>query len=375
MPEPRPLQIGGVNLQKDPSAPAPAAPSYPAMGARMEPPQMAPSYGAPAVRQTTALTPTPTGTAISVEGFTALGSAAVTKSASISSRVTGMAKASDMDDLGKGLTSLIGIAREYDPSRWNKGLLGFIARKTAKQLDAHFKSIDGNVDSLVTQLNRQVDLFRRRSSDLGGMSQESIQTYHDLIQAAEQGDAQIAWAEQNLPTVDPADPMSAQKRAEWDTAIAFGKKHVADLRNHALLQQMSGAQISQLKDNGQVLTMKFGSLIGLTIPALKQQYALYVIQMEQKKAVALADAVDDTFTKAITANAKTLHQNAIAINTSMARASVSVETLTTVHKELMDGLDDVARIRSDMVAKLAADAPQIEALSRQLADRQMQGAR
>lgn len=301
------------------------------------------------------------------------GKNATSEASTISTKITSLAKASDMDEIGKSMGALLEKAREYDPSRWNKGFFGIIGRMTSKQLDTHFRSINENVDSLTAQCSKQIAKFRARNADLAAMYDENWRIYRELGAAIDDGKARIAWAKANVPAVDPNDPHSAQLVQDWNTAITWAEKRVDDLGRFQVLCQMVSPQIEQLRDNGQMLVQKFDSAIGLTIPALKQQFGLYVIQSEQKKAADLADAIDSTFENAITQNAKTLHQNATQITTGLARSSVSIDALTQVSNELIATLDDVQKIRTDMQARLTAEAPQIHALSQQLAQAQVKG--
>lgn len=290
----------------------------------------------------------------------------ISKASSVASKLTQTSRVADIDELGKGLTNLMAAAREYDPSKWNKGILGMFMKMGQKQLDTKVRSIDQNVDTLINQCRTQIGLFRSRNADLEEMAIENQQTYDALGDVVEAATMRVEWAKQNTPAVDAADPQSAQRKHDWEQAIIFAEKRIDDLRRVQVLCQLQGPQISQTRDNGALLIQKFNNTIDLTLPLLRQQYGLYILQMEQKKGAALATAIDDETEAAMKRNAELLRANTVNINTAMARSIVSVDTLKHVHEQLLGGLQDVDKIRTDMVTRLKTEAPQIAQQSREL---------
>ncbi|AXQ69276.1 tellurite resistance [Caulobacter phage CcrBL9] len=306
------------------------------------------------------------GRAFTLSEIGSLGAGEMSRATTISDKVTGIAKAQDMDDLGKGLLTLLDTARQYDPSKWNKGPFGFLKRWGSKQIDAHVSSVNDNVDKLVNQVQSQIGLFERRIGDITGLEEENKKLYDALGQVVIAANERIAWAEANVPAVDPNDPTSAQAVSNWNDAIAFAKKKVDDLERTRTLCLLQGPQLAQVKNNSFLLTEKFKDLKANTLPAMKRQFALYIIQMEQKKGAELANNIDDAFNEAIVKNADLTRQNTVAIGNAMARSSVDMASLQAVTASVVGAIDDMAKIRSDMAARLTAEAPQIAALTSQV---------
>jgi uncharacterized protein YaaN involved in tellurite resistance len=297
------------------------------------------------------------------------------KASATAELVASSAKASDLDDLGKSMVHLMDAARGYDPKNWRaNGILGaFVKNFTAHQLDAYIRSVNAIVDGLIADCKGRIAKVNTRNDQLAAMYDDNWANFYALGDAAVMGSRQVIWAKANAPIVSDADPRSAQEAAKWQSAITSADKRIDDLGRHKLLCQLMAPQIEQMRDNGRLIVLGLQRAIELTIPALRIQYSLYVVQREQKKNADQVDAIDADFEKAIKANAAAAHVNAVQINTAMARSAVSIETLTTVTNELVNTISDVAKIRSDMTARLAAEAPQIAALSAQLAARQAQG--
>ena len=89
--------------------------------------------------------------------------------------------------------------------------------------------------------------------------------------------------------------------------------------------------------------------------------------MEQKKGAGLADTIDAATNEVIRANAAQLGQNTTAIQTSLNRSSITVETLEINQKALLDSLAEVDRIRQETRQQLEEERPRLEKLSTELA--------
>lgn len=295
-----------------------------------------------------------------------IGGNEMTRATTVSSKVTGIAKAQDMDELGKGLVTLLDTARQYDPSKWNKGMFGFLKRWGSKQIDQHVSSVNDNVNKLLGQVQGQIGLFERRITDIEGLEKENEALYEALGKVQDAARERIAWAEANVPVADPNDPTSGQRVSAWNDAIMFAKKKVDDLERTRTLCILQGPQLQQVKNNSFLLVEKFKDLKANTVPALQRQYALYIVQMEQKKGAELATNIDDAFNEAIVKNADLTRQNTAAIGQAMARSSIDMASLQAVTASVVGSIDDMVKIRQDMAARLTSEAPQIAALSSQV---------
>lgn len=288
------------------------------------------------------------------------------KIAESTSSIVDSAKTSDMDEVGKLLQDTIMAAKGYDPNNLFKGgFLGFFKAKT-HQIRAKFDSVDDSVNKLVQQIDQRVDKFRSRITDLEKLS-VSNKEYHDsLTGQIDYLNERADWMDANHPVPDPEDALSAEFLQDWLTVINFARKRADDLRRAQLLSQQQGAQIQQMKLNSTALAQKFSDIKVTTVPAMKQTFTLYVINMEQKKGAEFADSIDSTNNEILQKNAEMLGQNTTAIHTSLTRSNITIETLQKNHESIINSLDEVKRINDEMKSRIKEEAPKLEALSQDL---------
>lgn len=306
---------------------------------------------------------------LTMEDIGNYGKKAQQQTAEVTNRIAQTSKTSDMDELGKLLTGTIMAAKEFDPKNIFKGgLFGFFKAKTT-EIQMRFDTVDKTVERLVQQIDQRIAQFRQRIRDLEQMAGEN-QKYHDAL-TGEIADLRerVTWMENNVPDIDPTDPMSAQKRQQWLSIAAYGLKRSNDLHAAQVLAQQQQAQIGMMADNSAALVLKFEDVKVTTIPALKNTFSLYILNMEQKKGAEFANAVDSMTEETIRKNAALLGQNTVAINTALTRANISIDTLQASHDAVLQSLNDVERIRNEMKARIVSETPRLEQLSADLTKR------
>lgn len=364
---PKPMNLGGKPATQAPtvnnSLTLDPTPSYV--------PAVAPAI--PSASQ--AVVPVGVGTALTLQDVGKRGEAAQMQVAEATKQITGVAKLSDMDELGKLLGETLLTAKGYDPANSTKGkLFGLIKRKMA-EVRLNFEKVDGAVTQLVGQIDQRVNKFRGRVTDLERIQQQNMQYHNSLdgeIQYLKDG---VAWMEANRPQIDPSDTFSAQKAQEWETIIAYASKRADDLRRAQIVCQQQDAQINLMKQNSLALAQKFTDLKVTTLPLLQQTFTLYIINVEQAKGAQFAGEIDDLTEQTLQQNAAKLGQNTTAIHTALTRSNVSLAAVQANHQAVIDSLNEIERIRAEMKQRLATEAPQLEQASRDLAARLAQPAR
>jgi uncharacterized protein YaaN involved in tellurite resistance len=358
------LNIGGDTAESNSVTP------FPVQNKTVLPPVFEePSFGAPvaASNPPPAIVATniePGKLPVTMEELGKMGAQEQTQVAAVTSRITGVAKTSDMDEMGKLINNTILAAKGYDPDNLFKGgFLGFFKAKS-QQIRQKFDTVDQSVDRIVAEVDNRISLFRQRVQDLEQLAVANKQ-YHDaLTPQIEQIQQMAHWMDGNVPTADPNDPLSAQFVQSWITVAGFAHKRADDLRRAQVLSQMQAAQIEQMKTNSSALAQKFADIKVTTIPAMKNTFVLYVINMEQKKGAEMSDQIDNLSDQAFKRNAELLGQNTTAIHTSLTRSAISMEALQANYNAITKSLDEVARIQTEMKQRIASEAPQLEQLSR-----------
>jgi uncharacterized protein YaaN involved in tellurite resistance len=312
---------------------------------------------------------------ITIQEAGEIGKSSAMAAAGIATKITSIARAGDIDEVGKCLNGLMITAKKYDPSNLKKGggFLGFFKVKV-QELKNQFATVDNQVDQLLAETNRHVGLFKGRIGDLEALYVENEAKYHELGRVIAEVEARIGWMEANRPAVEPNNNFSAQRYADWNTAIDYASKRVDDLRRGQDLCVLQGPQIKIMQTNSGSLVQKFDQISTDVIPALKTAFALYILNMEQEKGADFAKSVDDLSNQTHAANAAKLGVTTVKVQTALARSSIDLSTLQTMQAATLKSLDDVQRIRSEMKMRLDQERPQLEALTQQLTQRLAQPA-
>jgi uncharacterized protein YaaN involved in tellurite resistance len=358
MPEPRGLALG--------KTPAAAPPTTTAFAPAAASPPLDMKVAAPVSGQQLA--------PFTVMEIGEFGKGPAMAAAGIADKITAIARAGDMDEVGKGLNSLLITAKKYDPSQFKKGggVFGFFKVKV-QELKNQFATVDSQVDQLMHETDSRIGLFKGRIGDLETLYNDNEARYHELGAKAEEAERRIAWMEDNRPAVDQADPFSAQRLNDWNATIDYAKKRVDDMRRGQALCQMQAPQIKMMQSNSAALVMKFGAIKTDTIPALKNAFALYILNLEMEKGADFAKAQDDLTNQTLAENARKLGVTTVKVQTALSRSSIDLATLQTISAESIKAIDDVQRIRAEMQTRLQSEAPQITALTQQLTQRLTQG--
>lgn len=297
-----------------------------------------------------------------------------TAAAGVANKITGAAKAGDIDEVGKALTALITGAGNYDPKRLKGGgFMGFFKRKK-RELEAHYKTVDQQVTTLANDVERHIGHFQGRIGDLEGLKRENAQRHAELGAAMVRAEERIAWMKENPPQVDPTDPMSAGQLQTWNNVIAYAEKRVDDLRRAQVLCEMQAPQIDMMQSNAGMLVMKFGEVKSTTLPQLQMGFALYIANLEAAKGAEFSKKIDDMNNDLITRNSAQLGATTVAVRQQMARSSVDLATLTTVKDNLFNTMDEIKRIQTDLSTRLQTERPALEQASQDLAARLAAGA-
>lgn len=296
-----------------------------------------------------------------------LGAQATKGAASITDKITKSARAGDMDEVGKCLNGLLVTAQKYDPSKLKSGggFLGFFKVKF-QELKNQFATVDQQVDALLIEAGKHIALYQTRITDLDGVYVENEAHYHELGEVIAKVTPRIAWMEQNVPALDPNDAFSAQHIADWNGAIAMAKKKVDDMRRQQELCKLSAPMIRMMQSDATGLVDKFGDIQSETIPALKQAFALYIINMEMEKGADFAKNVDDLTNQTLKANAEKLGIVTVKVQTELTRSTIDLATLQSMQASTLKAIEDTKRIHQEAQARIASELPQIEALSTQL---------
>mgnify|MGYP000920358138 CR=1 FL=1 len=315
--------------------------------------------------------PTPTRVAVSDSDLTALGEQSTRRVAAISEQLLGMVRGTGAEQFGVSLTQLVATAQQLDPKLlFDKSLLGklkglFVSAK--EQVKSQFRSVSGQLDALVGELERSARTYEQRIHELDDMYVANGEEYTALGEAVENGKALlVALNEEIAQTPETRDAMAAQAIADRRQLAVRLEKRIDDLKRAQMIAMQTAPEIRLLQNNSRMLIAKFQDIVAVTIPAWKKQFSLHILMEEQAKSAELVTAIDDATNAALRRNADLLRQNTTEIARANQRALVDMETLEHVQKQLLGAFEDVQKINEEASAARAQTDAKLGALRDEL---------
>jgi uncharacterized protein YaaN involved in tellurite resistance len=317
--------------------------------------------------------PTPKVT-VSESDLTTLGDKSTRRVTAISEQLLGMVRGSGSDQFGVALTQLLSTAQQLDPKLlFDKSLIGklkgfFVSAK--EQVKSQFRSVSGQLDALVGELERSARTYEQRIRELEEMYVANGDEYNALGEAVIKGQELLAALTDELAqTPATTDPMAAQAIGDRRQLAVRLEKRIDDLKRAQMIAMQTAPEIRLLQNNSRMLISKFQDIVAVTIPAWKKQFSLHILMEEQAKSAELVTAIDDATNAALRKNADLLRQNTTVIARANQRALVEMETLEHVQKQLLGAFEDMQKINDEATAARAQTDAKLASLRDELIDR------
>lgn len=293
---------------------------------------------------------------------------------SLSKQILSQVRASDLEEFGAKLNELVTTAKGLDPQKFNrKGILGFLTNLFSSAKDkmlAQYSTVEGRMNELIVELDKGTSLHTRRIGDLEDMYVANVASHDDLAKCVKIGEEMLIDMNAHLESEKTAtDAFAAQRLADQQNRIDRLEKRIDDLRRSMLLAKQAAPEIRLLQDNARTLASKFKDVKSVTIPAWQNAFALYIVQIEQKKAAELANKVHDATDEAFRMQADLLRQNTQEIARAKQRSVVSIETLEHVQNQLLGACDDMNKIAEEGKRSRKQAEVKLQALEQQLVDK------
>lgn len=315
--------------------------------------------------------------AVNEAQISALGARATGGLSKISTELMGSIKAADAGAFGEDLNNLVRLAKGLNPRGESTGLLARakgLFSSARERLMAQYNSVETQMNGVVAELDKKAAQQKVRIAQMNQMYDANVQYHQELEAAHRQGSEWLA-ALQSQPVTQPKDAFEAQAIAEQQRLVARLGKRLDDLTRAMLLAKQTAPQIRLMQDNADGLVQKLEDLKAVTLPAWRNAFSLYLLNMEQQKTKDLANAVDEATDAALRQGAELLRQNAGEIAKARQRSVVSLETLEHVQQQLLGAFDDIDQANREATAARAAALPKIQALETELITRFVPGQR
>ena len=290
------------------------------------------------------------------------GAASQKKLSDFSETALSRVKTKDMGETGELITNLISELQGFDATTEQpKGIFGFFKKtsNSIEQLKTRYDSADKNVERIKAQLEDHQVTLMKDITMLDKMYELNLVYFKELTMYILAGKKKLAEVRANdlkaaqekaQRTQLPEDAQAARDLA--DLCDRFEKK-LYDLELTRNVSIQMGPQIRLIQSNDTMMAEKIQTTIVNTIPLWKNQMVLALGIAHSQQAMQAERAVTDATNELLKKNAATLKQGTIEIAKESERGIVDIETLRQTHKQLIETLDELNKIRADGKAKRA----------------------
>lgn len=297
------------------------------------------------------------------QSITLYGTEAQSKLTQFSHSMLDHVKNNNVGEIGEILSDLMKKLEQVDPEELQPEKRGFFARifgkvsrsineilskyqKTGAQIDRITVKLDHCKNTLLSdnalleklyEKNKEYFLALNIYIAAGELKLEELHTkvIPELKKKAEETDNQMLYQEVN-------DMVQFAERLE---------KRIHDLKLSRQITIQTAPQIRLIQNTNQQLVEKIQSSIMTAIPLWKNQIAIALTLIRQKKAVAAQRQVSQTTNELLLKNAEMLKTNTIETARENERGLVDIETLKKTQEHLISTLEETLRIQAEGRAK------------------------
>ncbi|MBD8529585.1 MULTISPECIES: toxic anion resistance protein [unclassified Massilia] len=294
--------------------------------------------------------------------------------AKVSAKLLGTVRASDADVFGTQLNELIATSKGLDPAKLRSG--GLMSRVTnmfgsvKEKMLSQYQVVESRMDTLVAEMTRHANVHRARIHDFDEMYKGLEGYYQGLAADVQKGEA---WAEKLRQAVAqqaaPTNAFEAQQATELKRRLERLEKRIDDLKRAMLMATQMVPQIRLSQDNARALTDTFTDIVNVSIPAWRNVFSLYLLQLEAKQSAAVANAAYDATDAAFRAQADMLLENTETVARAKQRSLVSLETAQHVQTQLITAFDKLEQISNEGQQRRKDELPKLQELERELITR------
>ena len=300
-----------------------------------------------------------------------LGGSTGTGVAKVSAKLLGTVRASDADVFGTQLNELIAVSKGLDPAKLRSG--GLLSRVTnmfgsvKEKMLSQYQVVESRMDTLVAEMTRHATVQKGRIGDFDEMFKGLEMYYQGLDADVKKGEGWTQKLQQAVAQqAAPANAFEAQQSTELKRRLERLEKRIDDLRRAMLMATQMVPQIRLSQDNARALTDTFMDIVNVSIPAWRNVFSLYLLQLEAKQSAAVASAAYDATDAAFRAQADMLLENTETVARVKQRSLVSLETAQHVQTQLLTAFDKLEQISKEGQQRRKDELPKLQELEREL---------
>lgn len=219
---------------------------------------------------------------------------------------------------------------------------------TADKVIIKYDNIKNNVDQIALRIKQHKIIAQRDNNTLDVIFDNNckyIDDTRDHIIAAKLKAQEIAEHIEYMKE-RPAEfsPIQVHDSQNFLNAL---QKRIADLQISEFIFNQNLFQIRAIQTNNMTLSNRAETIASTVIPIWKNQLSLSVIMINQQENIRQQKQINETTNKIIARNSQLMKENSIAAAKANEETIVSLDTLQTTTKDLIDTISEVQKIQQE----------------------------
>lgn len=291
-------------------------------------------------------------------------------------------KTKDTGQVGEILTGLSTEVKKVDIDSFLSHKSSFLSSlpgigrffNELEKFKSKYQSIEENINKIVDRLEKEYEVMLRDVVIFDELYKENLK-YYDmldlLIYAGEDkiDDLEKVLHEKELEYDNSKDDLLFQEIENLRNFINQFEVRLHDLKLTRISTIQSFPQINMIKSGDQALAGKIQSAILNTIPLWKRHITVAIGLYNQKNVAEHLTKVDDTTDQLLKENSELLKESSSTVAKTLQRGIISIETLQTVHNNLIESIDGVRKIVEDGRKERVDASTKMEQLEQELKDK------
>ena len=284
----------------------------------------------------------------------------------------------NIGEIGEIINDLMRKLEQVDPEELAPEKKGFFARlfgrmqRTVNEILSKYQRTGAQIDRITVKLEHAKNSLMSDNKLLEQLYQKNKEYFQALNVYIAAGELKLEELETKvIPEMkkkaqESGDQMKIQ---EVNDLIQFAdrlEKRIHDLKLSRQITIQSAPQIRLIQNTNQQLIEKIQSSITTAIPLWKNQIAIALTLLRQRRAVEAQKQVSQTTNELLLKNAEMLKTNTIEAAKESQRGIVDIETLKRTQENLVTTLEETLRIQAEGRAKRYQAERELIAMEEQL---------
>lgn len=291
------------------------------------------------------------------------GTQAQSKLMNFSSTMLDHVKSGNIGEIGEIITDLMKKLDQVNPDELQVEKRNIFSRmfgkmsRSVNEILARYQKTGAQIDRITVRLEHCKNTLIKDNTLLDQMYEKNKEYFQALNIYIAAGEVKLEELHTKLiPELKRKAEQSGDQMAyqEVNDMIQFAdrlEKRLHDLKLSRQITIQSAPQIRMIQNTNQTLMEKIQTSITTAIPLWKNQIAIALTLLRQRKAVEAQKQVSQTTNDLLLKNSEMLKTNSVEVAKENERGIVDIETLKETQENLVSTLEETLRIQADGRAK------------------------